>query len=144
MRFPMKLPTLTLLCSLGVAPALAQDSLLNAAAEQMNAGDMASAAREAADTLAEAAKNRILIEDLFGTEITGPGGETIGTVDNLAVIPGGQIVAALVQTRDGQRIAVPFKAVKLSRAAGKLAASLPVGLSELQGMEELQSLAERM
>jgi len=129
---------------LGLAPALAQEGLLNAAADGMDAEGLASTAQEAADTLAQAAKNRILIRDLFGAEITGPEGEAIGTVQNLAVIPGGQIVAALVEMDDGTRIAVPFKAVKVSRAAGKLSASLPVALSELEGMEALQSLARQM
>ncbi|MDX1655464.1 MAG: PRC-barrel domain-containing protein [Candidatus Competibacteraceae bacterium] len=127
--------------SLAMTPAFAQDQeLLNQAVEEMTAGDLTAAAQEAVKTLASAAKDRILIRDIFSAEIKGPQGQTVGTVENLAVIPGGQIVAALVETAQGRTIAVPFKAVKVARAAGKLALSLPVGLSELEGMEALQSL----
>ena len=56
------------------------------------------------------------------------------------VVPGGRIVAAVLQTSGGEsrRIAVPFSLVKLSGTADKL--SLQATLQELQNMPAIQSL----
>ncbi len=84
------------------------------------------------------------MRDLLGTNVTGPGGSTIGTVADLVVIPGGRIIAAIISTKDKKtgRIPVPFSIVKVSNTAGKLGLALPVSVSELKGMKEIQSLAQ--
>jgi sporulation protein YlmC with PRC-barrel domain len=123
---------LVLLAALHALPAAAQGT-----------GDIASAAGSAVDALASSAKDKLLVKDMLGAEVKGPDGKTIGTVENLVVLPGGRIVAAIVATdaKDTGRIPVPFSAVKIARAGGKLGFELPVGLSELKGMKEVQALA---
>lgn len=128
-----------------LAAALIQDAPLPAeAAEPTTSGGIASAAKSAAGALASAGKDKLLVKDMLGAEVTGPGGETIGTVENLAVIPGGRVVAALLSTRskDTGRIAVPFSAVKISRGAGKLGLGLPMSLSKLKSMDKVQALTK--
>jgi PRC-barrel domain len=101
-----------------------------------------SAIASAAQTIAEAAKDKVLVGDLIGQSLTGVEGDTIGTVENLVAVPGGRLVAALVRTSDGTRIAVPYAALKVSAAAQGLSATVPA--SELTGMGELQSLAQSL
>lgn len=123
---------LALLAAVCALPAAAQGT-----------GDIASAAKSAADELASGAKDKLLVKDMLGADVTGPGGEKIGTVENLVVVPGGRVVAAIVATdaEDTGRIPVPFSVVKMAQAGGKLGLELPVGLSKLQGMKEVQALA---
>lgn len=114
--------------SLGPAPALAQSSgsqLLS----QMAPGDVASAAADATKALGSAAQDKLLVRDLLGAPVSGPGGATVGTIADLVVIPGGRVVAAII-------------AAKVSHTAGKLGLTLPVSLSDLRGMKEVQSLAK--
>lgn len=98
----------------------------------------------AAQTLGEAAMDRLLIKDLIGTELTGSDGNSVGTIEDFVVIPGGRIVAALIETGDGTRLAVPFAAVKVVNAASQVGLEVPVGASELQGMGELRALASSL
>ena len=67
----------------------------------------------------------------------------MGTVENFVVIPGGRIVAAIIATdaKDTGGIPVPFSLVTVTHTGGKLGLTLPVGLSELKGMKEIQALA---
>lgn len=119
------------------APASAQD-LPSSLDDLTDASSIASAAQ----TLVEQAEDRILVRDMLGKEIKGSDGETIGTVENLAVVPGGRIVAAIVDTGQDSRIALPFAAVKLAGSASAL--EVPVPASELTGMSALRSLADSL
>jgi hypothetical protein len=105
--------------------------------------EIASAATDAAEALKNAAKDKVLVKDLLGTTINGPDGKAIGTVENLVVIPGGRVVAAILATggKTG-RIPVPFTAVKISKSAGQLEARLPMSLTELRNMKEVQQLGD--
>jgi ribosomal 30S subunit maturation factor RimM len=104
----------------------------------------ASAIASAATSLAEMVQDKLLIRDLLGKEITGSNGDRLGTVENLAVIPGGRIVAAIVSTDGGTRIAVPYTAIKVTRAAEQAQLQAKVPASELTGMSELSSLADSL
>ena len=128
--------------SLEAAPVLAQSSSPQPMS-QMASGDVASAAADAVKTLGSTAKDKLFVRDLLGAPVSGPGGGTVGTVADLVVIPGGRVVAAIIATKDKKmgHIPVPFSVAKVSNNAGKLELALPVSLSELKGMKEVQSLA---
>ncbi|WP_230533399.1 PRC-barrel domain-containing protein [Microvirga roseola] len=138
------LPTVLMVATtMGSQPATAQGTPNPAqAAQQLMPGDVASAAKSAADTLTSSAKDSLLVKDLLGAQVSGPGGDTVGTVDNLVAVPGGRIVAAILvpQGQGGDRIPVPFSIVKVAKTSGKLGITLPVSLSELKGMKEVQQL----
>jgi sporulation protein YlmC with PRC-barrel domain len=121
--------------ALVAAPAVAQDL--------PSPGDLtgSSAIASAAQSLLDQTEERLLVRDLLGKELKGADGEVVGTVENLAVAPGGRVIAAIVSTED-MRIAVPFGAVKLAAAGSGLEATVPA--SELTSMSELQSLAESL
>lgn len=108
----------------------------------MAPGDVASAANSAVQALTSAAKDKVLVKDLLGASVTVPGGDTVGTVENLVVLPGGRVIAAIIATKSSQtgRIPVPFASVKLSQASGKIGVMLPASVSELNGMTEVQKL----
>jgi hypothetical protein len=74
-------------------------------------------------------------------EVAGPEGEPLGTIEDLAAIPGGRLVAALMTLEDGTPIAVPYAALKVTGARDALEATLPVAAEELSGMAELRDLA---
>lgn len=109
-------------------------------------GDLASAAGDAVKALQSAAKDSLLVKDILGAEVTDPRGGTVGHIENLVVIPGGRVVAAIVAIKDKGmgRIPVPFAAVKLQRKAGKLGVALPATLSEMKGMKEVQALTQAL
>ena len=96
---------------------------------------------EAAATVAELGADKILIADLIGLEVRGPEGGPVGTVEDLAAIPGGRLVAALMTLEDGTPIAVPYAALKVTGARDALEATLPVAAAELSDMPELRDLA---
>jgi ribosomal 30S subunit maturation factor RimM len=96
---------------------------------------------QAATTIAEAGADKVLIADLIGMEVAGPEGEPLGTIEDLAAIPGGRLVAALMTLEDGTPIAVPYAALKVTGARDALEATLPVAAEELSGMAELRDLA---
>ena len=98
----------------------------------------------AAQSLREAGMDKLLIQDLIGKTLSGTDGNTVGTIEDFAVVPGGRIIAALVSTGDGTVIAVPYAAIKLANAAGTASLHVPVRASELQGMSELKSLANSL
>ena len=99
---------------------------------------------EAATTIAEAGVDEVLVGDLIGLEVKGPEGEPIGTVEDLAAVPGGRLVAALMTLEDGTRIAVPYAALKVTGARDAVEAALPVAAEELAEMPELKELAEAL
>lgn len=118
---------------------------LPAAAQSNGSGspDLASAAKEAATALSDSAKDSLLVRDLLGATVTAPGGEKSGTVEDLVVVPGGRIVAALVKTgSDGERIPVPFSAVKVTRSASKLSLELPESIEALKKDSAVDALAK--
>ncbi len=114
-------------------PAAAQDDPF------VKMGDLTSAVgiAEAAKKIRDTATAGMLVADLLGKELTGHDGETLGTVENFVVVPGGRLIAAVVETGDGARIAVPFAAIKLAGLRGQ---RLPVTVEELRGMTELVDL----
>lgn len=136
-------PAGLILLIMSLQPATSQSAPNPAqAAKQMAPGDIASAAKSAAQTLTSNAKDKLLVKDLLGAPVHGPNGSAIGTVEDLVVLPGGRVVAAIVSTKSKStgRIPVPFAVVKLSRTSGKLELNLPVQVSELTGMKEVQEL----
>ena len=103
-------------------------------------GDLAG---NAAQTLTEAARDKVLARKMLGSEVTGPGGKTIGTLDNLVIVPGGQVAAVIIKPKDGKPLALPYQALKLSAAAsaGKAAGvSLPMSLEDARGMDAVKKL----
>lgn len=96
----------------------------------------------AAELLRGAAEDALLLRDLLGTEVSEPGGNAIGTVENFVVIPGGRIVAAVIETSDGDRLPVPFAAVKLEAKSGEAQAALDRPLSELREDEGFGALRD--
>jgi len=129
--------------SLGSVPAFAQNSG-SQMLSQLAPADVASAATEAAKALGSAAQDKLLVRDLLGAPVSGPGGGTVGTIADLVVIPGGRVVAAIIAARDKEigRIPVPFSVAKISHTTGKLGLTLPISLSDLRGLKEIESLAE--
>ena len=83
MRTPLALAALLALAA--PLPALAQ------------LDDISGAAEEAASQLSDAAADKLLLADMIGLEITGPNGDTVGTVEDLVAVPGGKLVAAVIR-----------------------------------------------
>ncbi|NDV89278.1 hypothetical protein GTW51_21690 [Aurantimonas aggregata] len=110
----------------------------------MTPGDVASSANSAAQALTSAARDKLLVKDLLGASVKVPGGDTVGTVENLVVVPGGRVVAAIIATQSSEtgRIPIPFASVKLSQASGKISMMLPASVSELTGTKEVQKLRD--
>jgi hypothetical protein len=96
-----------------VQPAASQEAKDGSSSQPTSVSAIASAAT----SLAGAAKDRLLIKDLLGKDLTGADGQAVGTVQDFALAPGGRLVAALVRLQNGSRIAVPFSAIKLAKAA---------------------------
>jgi sporulation protein YlmC with PRC-barrel domain len=107
---------------------------------------IADAATKAADELAKKAKDSVLASEMIGRQVTGPGGDNLGTVQDLVVIPGGQVMAILVKpSGGGAPVALPYRALKVSgaaKAADQLGLSLPVSLDEARGMQGMQALTK--
>ena len=103
-----------------------------------------SALQSAARAIAEAGGDKLLIRDLLDKPIVGKGGSEIGIVKNFAVVPATGMVAAIVETPDGGRLAIPLKAVKVGSAAGSAPLEVPFAASEVTGMSALSSLAETL
>ena len=103
-----------------------------------------SALESAARAITEASGEKLLIRDLLDKPIVGSGGSEIGTVTNFAVVPGTGMVAAIVETPDGGRLAIPLKAVKVGSAAGSAPLEVPFAASEVRGMSALSSLADTL
>ena len=134
---------LTAVCLLPLAwgsIATAQDLPVDIPSSLTSASSIASAAQSLRDT----GMDKLLIKDLIGKTLTGTDGNTIGTIENFAVVPGGRIIAAVVSTGDGATIAVPYAAIKVANAAGTANLHVSVPASELQEMNELRSLANSL
>ncbi len=104
------------------------------------------AAQKAADQFGQKAKSKLLASKMLGQEVTGPGGGTVGTLQDLVVVPGGQVIAVLVKPSDGgQPVALPYQAMKVSAAssaAGKAGLSLPVSLEDARAIQGMQALTK--
>lgn len=133
------LPRAVALILCGAAPVAAQQVPTG----PVDVGSISELASMAQDVGAMAA-DKLLVRDMLGQPLLGEGGETVGTVEDFVVVPGGRIVAALVETQDGSRIAVPFTAVKLGQAASSGMMQVPLPASELTGAEALRSLASQL
>jgi sporulation protein YlmC with PRC-barrel domain len=121
-------------------PLAAQSDLIEALTDPAAIGD---AAQGAADRLASEAEDKVLVSEMIGREVTGPGGERVGAVDDLVVVPGGQIVAVLVSPAEGAPVALPYRALKVSAAASaaeQMGLSLPVSLEDARAMQGMQAL----
>jgi sporulation protein YlmC with PRC-barrel domain len=121
---------------------MAQTGMTETLTDPAKIGD---AAQKAADQLRGKAKGKLLASKMIGREVTGPGGGTVGTVEDLVVVPGGNVVAVLVKPSNGQPVALPYGALKVSAAssaADKMGLSLPVSLEEARGMQGMQALTE--
>lgn len=114
------------------------------AASSVATGDLTGAASEAVDALKGADEARLLIADLIGAEVTGPGGQVLGTIEDLVAVPGGTLVAAILAVEGGERLPVPYQLVEASRGADALGVSLPVGLEELRADETVAALASAL
>ncbi|WP_029032372.1 PRC-barrel domain-containing protein [Salinarimonas rosea] len=99
---------------------------------------------DAASALKDAGENALLVRDLLGMELTDPSGETAGTVRDFVVIPGGRLVAALVETPDGTRVPVPFAAIKLAAKGDAAQATLARPLSEVTSSDAFQSFEDAL
>jgi hypothetical protein len=123
-----------------------QAPLAQSASDLTPPDGVASAASDAVSALGSAAKDKLLVRDLLGASVTGPDGSDAGTIEDLVVIPGGRVVAAIVKAKsaDGERVPIPFAVAKMSRSAGKLGISLPVGLSQIRDMSQTRALAKQV
>ncbi|HUF56308.1 MAG TPA: hypothetical protein VMM55_07075 [Thermohalobaculum sp.] len=104
---------------------------------------VADLAANAAGVVTEKAKDTLLVREMLGREITGPGGETVGTLGNLVVVPGGRIAAIVVLPGSGDPLVLPYQALKLSAAASAgeaVGLSLPMDLEEARGLGPVQDL----
>jgi PRC-barrel domain len=134
-----RLHNLMIAAVLAAVPAAAQES----GSDAQRVSDPAALASAAKD-LAGMASDRLLIKDLLGQELAGPDGNSVGTIEDLVVVPGGRVVAALVETSDGTRLAIPFAAVKLASAADGPPVSTTLKADEIKGMSELKTLAQTL
>jgi sporulation protein YlmC with PRC-barrel domain len=71
-------------------------------------------------------------ERLLGAKVTNKDGETIGTISDLIVGSGDKIDGVILSVGD-KKIGVRLGALKLSRADGKFAVSLPSASKEILG-----------
>src|SRR5262249_31967147 len=77
-------------------------------------------------------------ERLLGAKVTNKDGQTIGTISDLIVGSGDKIDGVILSVGEAlgvgdKKIGVRFGALKLSRADGKLAVSLPSASKEILG-----------
>lgn len=128
----------------GAAVVVLSAAIAAAQSNGTDVADLSTAAKDAAETLSQAANDSLLVRDLLGATVTAPGGETSGTVEDLVVVPGGRIVAAIIKTGsdDAERIPVPFAAVKVTRSSSELKLELPKSVEALNSDGSLDALAE--
>ena len=135
---------------IALPPILAAILVSQAVAQQSMTGVPAPASPDDLGALAETvrgiAADKVLIRDLLGKEVTGTDGDAIGTVEDFAIIPGGalpgaQLVAAIVVTPDGDRLALPFTVVRIGMSGATRTLSLPFAASEVTGVAALSDLA---
>ncbi|WP_420391268.1 PRC-barrel domain-containing protein [Acuticoccus sp.] len=106
--------------------------------------DLTGAASGAVDALSDAAEDRLRIADVLGASVTGPSGETVGTVEDLVAIPGGRLVAVILSLEDGGRLGVPYQTLAVSRTSDALGLSLPVGIDDLRQNETVSQLSSAL
>lgn len=122
------------------APAAAADGVPDAVDEIGSASELGDAAEKAVNE----AEDSLLIKDLLGKEVKGVDGDTIGEIENFVVVPGGRIVAALVETDDGTMLALPMAALKLAATADDAGIEVPVPASEVVDLDKLKESAEKL
>ena len=83
-----------------------------------NLDAMTSQAADLTSKLAEGAADQVLVADMLGRDVIGPDGTALGTLENLVVLPGGNLVAAVIARPEGRRIALPWDAAKAGVKAG--------------------------
>lgn len=132
----MRHPIFALAVALALAPSapMAQDGAAPS--------DALGAVSDAATALREAATEKILVGDMHGQPLTGPSGEKVGTVRDLAVVPGGRLVAVVVELSDGERVALPYQTRAVSSAAEALDLSVPVDTREILEDARVAELSE--
>lgn len=119
--------------------------LFAAAPASAQLDDLTGAAEEAVSMLKGAAADALLVGDLIGADVLGPSGEVVGTVDNLVAIPGGTLVAVIVDpSGDGQRFPIPYKAAKLSSTAQKTQVVLPEALDAFRDSAAVADLTDAL
>ena len=106
-------------------------------------GAMGGPIGDAVEKLGEMAADQLLIGDFLGMELTGAEGETVGTVRDFVAIPGGNLVAALVETSDGTRILVPWQLLSVESADGKAIRATQTA-ADLTGSQKLVDLASQL
>lgn len=129
------------------AAASAQESGSDATPDALDLPDEiagSEAVASAARTIVEAGADKVLLADLIGSEVAGPSGEALGTVEDLAAIPGGRLIAALVSLDDGTMVALPYQALKLDAAGETARATLDLTAEELRALPELRELADAL
>lgn len=136
MRMIPLAPALAL--ALTAVPAAAQDL-----GDLMTPDKVDAAAGDAAEKLAEAGKDKLLLADLIGAELKGPDDGTIGTIENLVATPSGALVAAVVSV-DDERLAVPYRAVKVARSGDTVQAQISMSASDLKESETVKKLTEAL
>jgi hypothetical protein len=104
---------------------------------------LTSGAAEAAERLRGLAEDHLLIADMLGAAVIGADGDPVGTVEDFVVLPGGNLVAAIVAREAGGRIALPWDAVQAGVAAGSEIA-LPMTEAEIDGAEAIRGLNEAL
>ena len=121
------------IATLAAGPAMAQSPL----------DTIDGAIGDAADKIGEMAADQLLIKDFLGLELTGTDGDSVGTVRDFVAIPGGNLVAALVETSDGTRILVPWELLAVESADGKAIEATQTA-ADLTGSQKLVDLASQL
>lgn len=104
---------------------------------------VASQATDLATEVAEAAADRVLVADMLGRDVIGPDGAVLGTLDDLVVLPGGNLVAAVIARPEGRPVALPWDAAKAGVAAGE-PVEIPFTGAELDGAQALRDLTDAL
>lgn len=101
--------------------------------------DVSSAASDLAGRVAD----HVMVADMIGRDVVGPDGAALGTLENLVVLPGGNLVAAVVALEDGTRVALPWDAAKAGVKAGE-PVEVPFTRAEIDGQAALRDLSDAL
>ena len=82
-----------------------------------------------------------MVADMLGAKVTTPSGDTAGTIRNLVAVPGGRLVAVILELSDGQKLAVPYDIMKVSSASDTLDLSIPMGVEALTGSQAVKEVS---
>jgi sporulation protein YlmC with PRC-barrel domain len=131
----MRLPALT--AAIVLVPALAP------AQEVPGLSQIEGAAGDLLDRGIDLGADVLLIADLLGREVVGPDGGSLGTVEDFVLIPGGNLVAALIARPDAPTIALPYEAVSAGVAVNG-PVEIPMTGAEIDGSEALARLSRAL